>query len=101
MKIDVRLRCSPCDILREGLGHCLFIPLLIAVLSLFCLILFIIITNYDDTDSEDKTYAAALMFSCLLGTIIIVSLIVNSIKESCLKHTWNDWSILPMEREET
>ena len=92
----------PKDSCKNGAGHCLFIPILIAVMLMLFLIVYLLAQKYfsSSSSSEQQGYTIALSLTCFIAGIIIVALILNSIKEACYGCKLTEWSILSINIEE-
>lgn len=96
MNFIVIRRCLPRESCKNGAAHCLFIPILVAVMLMLFLIIYLLAQKYftGDSTGEQQAYTIALSITCLIAGIIIIALIINSIKEACYSAKLEDWKIL-------
>ncbi|OMJ83611.1 hypothetical protein SteCoe_15399 [Stentor coeruleus] len=96
MKFIIRRRCLPRDSCKNGAAHCLFIPILVAVMLMLFLIVYLLAQKYftSKTSGEQQIYTIALSITCLIAGVVISGLIINSVKEACYTSKLEEWKIL-------
>ena len=96
MEFKVSSQCSPRDSCKEGLSQCLFIPLLVAVMTMLFTIVYLLAEQYlvGDSNQEEKGYTIALIITCSLSGLVIFLLIVNATREACCSAQLAHWHIL-------
>lgn len=99
MQFIIKQKCTPGITCEEGLTHCLFIPLLWAVLGLLVLIIYLLTDKYlIDAETDDQIgYTIALVIACGISGCVILLLIVNSFKTACLTKRMEEWHIFTQE----
>lgn len=99
MEFIVRQRCNPRNTCGEGLTHCLFIPLLTAVLGLLVLIIYLLADRYlaEAERDDQKGYTIALIIACGVSGSVMFILVINSFKTACLTKRMEEWHIYSQE----
>jgi len=102
MKMKLSRRCSPRDACSDGFTQCLFAPLLLAVLGMLILIVYLLSDKYlvHADSSEQRSYTAALIVTCLISALVIAYLLVRSLREACCSRKLTEWRILNYEHLE-
>lgn len=96
MDFNISTHCSLKQALTDGLSQCLFIPMMLIVLCMLCLILFLLLDKFIQGDKvkDEKGYLISLFITCLMSACVIVYLIVNAFRESCCAERLDAWHIL-------
>ena len=92
MNLIVERHCSPREACKDGLTHCLFIPLLCAVQVMLCLIVYVLCVSMAEGDDE-LGYSVALLITCSISSVVIVLLLFKAIREACLSSKLEEWKI--------
>ena len=100
MDFVVTSKCSPAEAFGDGLSHCLFVPLLLVVLGLLFVIIFVIGKNLMEGKDSDMGYAITLMATCCLSSIVLTLLVINALKEACVRRNLREWRIFSQEFED-
>lgn len=95
MSLLVSVRCRPREAMKEGLAHCLFLPLLITVLAILALITFVLSVRMGEDDQPKKTqwFTLGLILICAVSSLVIMALIVNAVREACFLSSLSEWRI--------
>jgi hypothetical protein len=95
MEFTIRLECSTNHAFTEGLSQCLFIPMMVIVLGMMCMILFLLVDKYvTDQIEEERGYLAMLFITCFISLLVILYLIIQTFKEACCLERIEAWQIL-------
>mmetsp|Transcript_5915 Transcript_5915/g.10523 ORF Transcript_5915/g.10523 Transcript_5915/m.10523 type:complete len:306 (-) Transcript_5915:11-928(-) len=102
MEIKMTSKCSPREAFNEGMTACLFTPLLITVLIILILISYLLLSSYlpEADEEEERSYTIALIVTCLVSSVVILGLIVNSCKNACVAKKISSWNIMSQEYPE-
>lgn len=101
MNFSIVTECSASKGCKESTAICVFVPLLCVVVAMMSGIIFVLAEFYlsKASTTEEKGYAAALIFVCVFAALVLFGLVVHASKESCLFNTLSTWEILNMESE--
>jgi hypothetical protein len=101
MEFEISIYCSLKQAFTDGLSQCLFIPMMLIVLCMLCLILFLLLDKFvtGDKVKDERGYLVSLFVTCLMSACVIVYLIVNTFRESCCAERLDAWNILSREHD--
>jgi hypothetical protein len=96
MEFIIKLQCSCKYALTEGLSQCLFIPMMVIVLCMLCLILFLLVDKFIQGENvkEERNYLVTLFFTCFISLLVILYLITQAFREACCVERIEAWHIL-------
>ena len=96
MSFKLTRRCLPKESFKNNNGHCLFIPILLIVISMLFLIVYLLTQKYlsNNISNNQKAYTIVIIILCLSAEIAMVCLLIKSIREACYSSKLEDWKIL-------
>jgi hypothetical protein len=96
MSFLIKRRCLPKDSCKNGAAHCLFIPILVAVMLMLFIIVYLLANKYftSNNSAEQQAYTIALALVCFIAGIVIIVLIINSVSQACYAPKLEGWRIL-------
>jgi hypothetical protein len=101
MDFCITTYCSCRQALTDGLSQCLFIPMMLVVLSMLCLVIFLLVDKFISSAKvrKEQLYVLSLFLTCLISACIIAYLIVVAFRESFCAERLDAWRILSREHE--
>lgn len=99
MEIKMTSNCSLKEAMNQGMSACMFTPLLFTVFVILIVILYLLIHSYlpEAGEGEESGYIIGFIVACLLGSLAVLGLIVNSCKNACMTTSILSWRILSLE----
>ena len=95
MEFSVKHQCVPSQVCKRSQLQCVFLPMLLAVECMLCVIFYFLLLSYSaaSTSGPEAAYMIALMVICVAASLVISVLITTTFKEACIATNVVHWKI--------